>query len=78
MPKELPHRMIDKFLDGIASIPQSVSGSITVSLNQGPLGDAGPHNAVNDIVNAGGKAVQDIGEGVAEALDTPAKLVEKR
>jgi hypothetical protein len=77
IPKELPHQIVKGVLDGLASIPASVSGDITVSLNKGPLGDAGPHNAVNDVVQAGSTAVKDLGAGVSEALDTPADLVRK-
>ncbi len=77
IPKELPHQIVKGVLDSLASIPASISGDITVSLNKGPLGDAGPHNAVNDVVTAGSSALKTLGGGVAEALDTPVDLVRK-
>jgi hypothetical protein len=70
-----PHRVVDEILDTVASIPPSVSETISGALDKLPLGKAGPHRALDAIVKGVGEAVKSLGEGLASALDTPLRVV---
>jgi len=78
LPKEMPHRVVDAFLDSLWEIPKEVSETISSALDKGPLGEAGPHRAVDRIVKGWASAPPEFGEGIAKALDHPLEAVERR
>jgi len=74
LPDEAPHRMIDKLLDNVSSIRDSIGESLSGILDKLPLGTKGPHKAVSKVVSGVGEAQKTIGEGLAEGLDQPVEI----
>lgn len=72
-----PHRVLDEILDSLVRIPRELSETISSAIDKGPLGSAGPHRMVDSVVKGVGTAVENIGEGIAQALDTPTKVVRR-
>jgi len=77
LPKEAPHRVIDKILDSFLEIPKNVSESISLALDKGPLGNKGPHRAIDAVVKSIASSVQSLGEGIASALDKPLETIKR-
>ncbi|MEM2195207.1 MAG: hypothetical protein QW803_12165 [Candidatus Methanomethylicia archaeon] len=72
-----PHRIADEILDSLIHIPKDLSETISSAIDKGPLGSTGPHRMIDSFVKGVATAIEDVGEGIAKALDMPTKVVRK-
>jgi len=76
LPRELPHQVIDDLLDDLNKTGRDLGEKLASILDDLPLGREGPHRSVDAVMDGVLLALTNVGEGISEGLNKPAKEVE--